>query len=131
MRRSSLPHARVVARGSSGATASRWLTSVPSVDDLAAGEELLVRHRRRLARGDVRPDVLEEQRLVLQRFARVGHRGQRVVVHVDELDGVHSPAAFVSVTTTATMSPAKRTFSDARNGLAHAGIDADERQDAG
>ena len=74
-----------------------------------------------LADGDVQQQVraelfVDQRRVGSQRGARIGHGGQVFVLDLDELRAPASAASCVSATTSATLSPAKRTTSPQRTG---------------
>ena len=86
--RPSSPNSAIVARGSTGQAASRWLSVEPGDDHVAAFEQLRVGILRRDVDAGVGADVLEQQHLVAHRLAQVGHDRQRLVIDHHQLGGV-------------------------------------------
>ena len=100
----------------SGRPASRWLTTLALDHDLAAVEQVRVGALPAARDAHVRADVRNSTTSSLRRLAGSVTDRQRLVLDLDQLGGVDARLARVSASTAATMSPTKRTVSEARNG---------------
>ena len=109
-------HCGAVARGSSGHAASRGLITVPLVDDLARVEQMSRRRRARQCMHVFVPTLWNSSTSSRAASRDVGHRRAAARSRPRPAPRRRRALAASRSATTATMSPTKRTVSEARNG---------------